>query len=169
MKRFDYIELAEAPFKNVAHCNDRQTFVMITLIPNSVVIESLFFFWRPNFKLVLYSCICSMTVLCKCHKPYNDTINDMRSNNHCSIGFTQWWRWRGAGLASAPTKVLIWWNSGKNQDRSVQNLWKPLQNHWNLGKLPKHTSKNGAKRAFSCEIGAKITWRRFRRSSTIRS
>jgi len=44
VKRFDYIKLAEAPFKNVAHCNDRQTFVMIAPIPNSVVIEGLFFF-----------------------------------------------------------------------------------------------------------------------------
>jgi len=92
-KRFDYIELAEAPFKNVAHCNDWQTFLMITPIPNSVLIVGLFFFWRPNFKLMLYSCICNMTVLCKCNKPYNDNINDMLgSNNQCSTGFTQWWR-----------------------------------------------------------------------------
>jgi len=149
VKRFDYIKLAEAPFKNVAHCNDRETFVMIAPIPNSVLIEGLFFFWRPNFKLMLYSCICSITVLCKCHKPYNDTINDMlRSNNHCSIGFTQWCRGRGCRGCKRTNKsfdlVKLREKSREVCAKSVKTFAKSLKIWANFSKTQ---AKNGSHRS----------------------
>ena len=118
---------------------------------------------------MLYSCICNIIVLCKCHKPYNDNINDMlRSNNHCCIGFTQWCRRRCAAqthkfwFRENPGKITRSLKSVETFAKICANLWKITEN---LGNLPKNTSKkwrqtcfdlkHGAKRPFSCEIGAK--------------
>jgi len=50
---FRLIKLAEALFKSIEHCNDRQTFVMIAPILHSIVIKGRAYFWRANFKLPL--------------------------------------------------------------------------------------------------------------------
>jgi len=111
---------------------------------------------------MLYSCICNIIVLCKCHKPYNDNINDLlQSNNHCCTGFTQSCRRRCAGEQAHPQKFCFGENPGKIKKslcKTSENLCKITEN---LGKPPKIQAKNGTKRAFSCEIGAKITSTRF--------
>jgi len=49
VKCFDHINLAEAPLEGIAYSSDRQTFVMIGTIINSVVIKGLYLFWRTSF------------------------------------------------------------------------------------------------------------------------
>jgi len=47
------------------------------------------YLWRPSFKVILNLFICTTKLLCKCHKPYSDKINDfLLSCNHCSVGVT---------------------------------------------------------------------------------
>jgi len=64
VKRFDQFQLAETPFNSVAYSSDRHTFVMMAPNSLSVVIKARAYFWRPNFRSMLYKVICNTKMLC---------------------------------------------------------------------------------------------------------
>jgi len=58
VKRFDKLQLAEPPFNSFAYSSDRQTFVMITRYPLSVVIKDPCLFLKVQFQTyAVISCL----------------------------------------------------------------------------------------------------------------
>jgi len=91
---------------------------------------------------MLYSCICDIIVICKCHKPYNDNINNiLRSNNHCFLGLHNRVGGDVQGCKCTPKSSDFVKIREKSRDvwaKYVKTFAKSLKN---LGKLPKNTIK----------------------------